>query len=128
MYFVRIEGYTDVRPASGMTWIMNQYGFSIIEVMVSLVLMTGTSLALMKHHWLTSQWLNQLQLKAHALIELDNASERIVSGNDLVVLYDKRFFIHQTHQAQTRRLSLQWQCPSKAKLMCDLTRELPSTL
>lgn len=54
---------------------MNQ-GFSLTEVLVSLLLITSTSLALLKQQWQVSQLLTQMHIRADALSQLDNAAER----------------------------------------------------
>jgi prepilin-type N-terminal cleavage/methylation domain-containing protein len=60
---------------------MNQ-GFSLTEVLVSLVLMTGTSLALLQHQWQVSQLYNHTHTRGSALLLLDNASERFQFNGD----------------------------------------------
>ena len=55
-------------------------GFSLTEVLVSLLLMTTTSLALLKQQWQVSQLVNQTQQRVSALTQLDNASERLHVG------------------------------------------------
>ncbi len=53
-------------------------GFSLTEVLISLMLLTTTVLALSKQQWQVAQWFNQ----THALIvhqaELDNSSESLM--------------------------------------------------
>ena len=51
-------------------------GFSLTEVLVSLLLMTTTSLALFKQQWQVSQLFNQISIKANAFSEFDNKTER----------------------------------------------------
>ena len=57
-------------------------GFSLTEVLVSLLLMTTTSLALLKQQWQVSQLLNQIYSRANALSQLDNITERFYLGYD----------------------------------------------
>jgi prepilin-type N-terminal cleavage/methylation domain-containing protein len=59
--------------------IMDQ-GFTLTEVLVSLLLMTSTSLALLKQQWQVSQLFNQIHTRASALAALDNAAERLHIG------------------------------------------------
>ena len=54
---------------------MNQ-GFSLTEVLVSLLLITSTSLALLKQQWHTHQLFNHVHTHVLAFTELDNVSER----------------------------------------------------
>ena len=56
---------------------MNQ-GFSLTDVLVSLLLVTSTSLALLKQQWHVSQFVNQLQTRTNLIVKLDNESERIL--------------------------------------------------
>ena len=56
---------------------MNQ-GFSLTDVLVSLLLITSTSLALLKQQWQVSQFVNQLQTRTNLIVKLDNESERIL--------------------------------------------------
>lgn len=55
-------------------------GFSLTEVLVSLLLITTTSLALLKQQWQISQLFNQIATRANALSQLDNAVERLHAG------------------------------------------------
>ena len=59
-------------------------GFSLTEVLVSLLLMTTTSLALFKQQWHVSQLFNQIHNRTGALSQLDNAAERLHVGFDVV--------------------------------------------
>ena len=65
-------------------------GFSLTEVLVSLLLMTTASLALSKHQWQTSQLFNQIYSRAKALSALDNAAEQFYVGYNRLV--DERPF------------------------------------
>ena len=60
-------------------------GFSLTEVLVSLVLMTGTSLALLQHQWQVSQLYNHIHARTSALLLLDNSSERSEFNGDNVL-------------------------------------------
>lgn len=51
-------------------------GFSLIEVLVSLCLVSTTSLALLTQQWHVSQLFNQAHVRMNALLEMDNAFER----------------------------------------------------
>ena len=52
------------------------HGFSLTEVMVSLLLMTSTSLALIKQQWQTTQLFNQMQSGIQLLNQSDNVAEK----------------------------------------------------
>ncbi len=51
-------------------------GFSLIEVLVSLLLVTTTSLALLTQQWHVSQLFNQAHVRMHALLQSDNIAEQ----------------------------------------------------
>ncbi|CDZ77101.1 hypothetical protein BN59_01383 [Legionella massiliensis] len=53
----------------------NSKGISLTEVLVALVLIIGTSLALLRHHWQLSQQLNQLEADSYASLEVENEHE-----------------------------------------------------
>ena len=55
---------------------MNQ-GFSLTEVLISLLLMSTVSLLLLKQQWQISQLFNQKQAALMALIVIDNETERL---------------------------------------------------
>ena len=50
-------------------------GFSLIEVLISLLLVSTTSLALLQQQWHVSQLFNQSHIRMKALFELDNTFE-----------------------------------------------------
>lgn len=54
----------------------NQKGFSLVEVVISLLLITSTSVLLLRQHWQLSQLLNQLLVKSAALVQTDNDYEK----------------------------------------------------
>lgn len=51
-------------------------GFSLTEVLVSLLLVTNTSLALLTQQWHVSQLFNETHLYMSVLLEQDNDAER----------------------------------------------------
>ncbi len=104
---------------------MNAYhGFSLTEVLVSLLLMTGTSLALLNQQWQISQLFNQLQARTQALTQLDNASELIIAGHE-VFATDKRFQIKKSQTKHTLSLQITWNSPgSKHNKVHRVQRQL----
>ena len=74
-------------------------GFSLTEVLVSLLLMTSTSLALFKQQWQVSQLFNQIHTRASALSQLDNAAERLHAGLGLATTV-LPFKLRYTHTQQ----------------------------
>ena len=61
-------------------------GFSLTEVLVSLLLVTSSSLALLTQQWHVHQLLNQLSTRVNGLIQLDNRSERLQAGLGLTAM------------------------------------------
>lgn len=57
-------------------------GFSLTEVLVSLLLITSTSLALLKQQCHVSQLFTQMNIRAGALLEEDNAAERLFNNHE----------------------------------------------
>ena len=57
-------------------------GFSLTEVLVSLLLITSTSLALLKQQWHVSQLFNHMNIRACALLEEDNVAERLFKNHE----------------------------------------------
>ncbi len=55
-------------------------GMSLTEVLVSLLLVTSTSLALIQQQWHVSHLTHEINRRNEALLQLDNASERIESN------------------------------------------------
>lgn len=53
-----------------------QKGFSLVEVLVSLLLLTGTSILLLHQHWQLGRLLHQLLASSQALVQLDNDYEK----------------------------------------------------
>lgn len=74
---------------------MNQ-GFSLTEILVALVLISGTSLALLKQQWHVTHLFNQAQFHADALLQLDNATEQLLAG-------DLKIFLLHPYQLQQRQ-------------------------
>lgn len=52
-------------------------GFSLTEVLVSLLLVTSASLSLMKQQWQVSRYVHQMSVRSQTLIETDNQNEHI---------------------------------------------------
>lgn len=51
-------------------------GFSLIEVLVSLFLVTSVSLSIIQQQWHVSQFSNHIHRRSNALSQLDNSSEQ----------------------------------------------------
>lgn len=59
---------------------MKKYGFSLIEILVALCLITTSSLLLLKQQWHAIQWANEQLLLWQANHHLINACERQKAG------------------------------------------------
>ena len=104
----------------------NHHGFSLIEVLVSLLLVTSTSLALLKQQWQTSQFFNQAHLRMQALNLLDNMSEQIAAGQVLINA-DERFQLHKAYMNHHMMLQVTWRSHAlqvNTNNCCVLKREL----
>lgn len=55
-------------------------GFTLTEVVVSLVLLTGTSIAIMTQQWQASRLTKQMHLATKQLIEADNQHEQSIAS------------------------------------------------
>ena len=68
----------------------NNQGFSLTEVLVSLLLVTSTSLALLKQQWQVSQLFNQLNTRINARSQLENEAERLQVNYNLVTIMGRQ--------------------------------------
>lgn len=57
-----------------------EQGFSLAEVLVSLLLISTTSMVLLKQQWQSGQLFNQVHVYSTALSYVDNATERLQAG------------------------------------------------
>lgn len=85
---------------------MNQ-GVTLAEVLVSLLLITGVLLAVLKQEYQARQAMNQVHLRAFALIYLDNASERLSIGKPLLTP-PKPFYLKKTDSPLVYSMELTW--------------------
>ncbi len=115
-------------------------GFSLTEVLVSLLLMTTTSLALLQQQWQVSQLFNQIHTRVQALSQLDNATEKLQMGYDVVAVsrpFNLQYFpskarltptkhpLSDGHALQIIHLQLTWVPPSPTvPACCTLERRL----
>lgn len=99
-------------------------GFSLIEVLLSLLLISSLALKFLELEWRIKQSFNQNLLRSKAVILLDNASERLRAGQVLSRL-EKPFQLKNTAIHQGNLLELSWQ-PLTGDLTksCYLKREL----
>ena len=98
-------------------------GFSLTEVLVSLLLIATTSLTLLKQQWQVSQLFNQIRLRTDALSQLDNASERAIAGVSSFVA-TKPFQFDITPADIGLRLQISWTPSSSIKKEACILRRL----
>ena len=98
-------------------------GFSLIEILVSLLLATGLSLLLLKQQWQTSQLLNQILLRNSALNHLDNATEfELAHATDY--LTQPPFEFECKRSSHIAQLSIIWDNLCHNKDGCELARSI----
>lgn len=103
---------------------MNAYqGFSLTEVLVALLLLTTTSLTLLQQQWQTNQRLNQALLRALALTQLDNNSERIIARQALAMVKEP-FHWQKTEMNSTVMLQISWPVAVTRSACCHLQRQI----
>lgn len=102
---------------------MNQeHGFSFVEVLVSLLLVTTVSLSLLHQQWHLSQLLHEALLRFSASNQLDNCSEEILAKQPLSTP-QKPLQLNITESGHTVLLQLTW--PSSIdESCCHLQRQL----
>ena len=57
-----------------------QKGFSFVEILVALILLSSVSIVLFHYHWSVTQYLQQLRLRYLAVIEMENITEYRMIG------------------------------------------------
>lgn len=99
-------------------------GFSLTEVLIALLLMSGTSLALFQQYWQSHRLFNQLHFKTQALVLLNSASEQVLAGRDLCLEHSDAFNVFETSQSEGVQIKVTWPCASKASNQsCCLRRD-----
>ena len=83
-------------------------GFSLLEVMIAFVLLSVSSVMLLTAVWQTQQAANQALLRFEALLCLDNASERWLSGLPLPKLKPP-FELLLTGEGSPAVMEIRWQ-------------------
>ena len=76
-------------------------GFSLVEVLLSLSLMTGTSLGLLKQQWQVTQLFNQIEGRNNTLLQLDNAVERLRAEDGMATARVSQLYLAQVGRDQT---------------------------
>ena len=89
---------------------MDQHqGFSLIEVLLSLMLASVTSLALLQHQWQSTRLFNQIHLHAQALAALDDATESWMAYLKPVLHEAPPFKMTLDDVKPFKKISVRWQ-------------------
>ena len=96
-------------------------GFSLAEVLIALLVMSGLSIMLLKQQWQNNRLLNQMNQRIALLNQLDNASEHYLSSGTAGKI-DNGFSVKS--QKNQRTLTLHATCATPIRSGCRLSREL----
>lgn len=88
-----------------------QQGFSLPEVLISLLLLASTALVLLQQQWQMQQVFHQIRVRSMALNWLDNSSERLLARLPIACL-EKPFTIKQSKLNQAIQLQISWDVQS----------------
>ncbi|KTD25786.1 Tfp pilus assembly protein PilV [Legionella lansingensis] len=102
---------------------MKIQGFSFLEVLVSLILVTSVSLALLQQQLQVSQFLQRALQRAFASTLLDNNSERVLARQPLAKPQNP-YELTKTEISQGLILSLAWGFEPANSGCCQLQRSL----
>lgn len=107
-----------------------QAGFSFMEVLLSLMLMTITAISLLEQQWHSARTWNQLQIQLGALLILDNASEQWMSHRQPLMKDDKRYDLRL--QVKKDKIHFDLHCleqgSSSTSKDCHYSRWLPKVV
>ena len=99
-------------------------GFSFIETLISLVLVISISLALLKQQWQMSQWAQLAQIRYNLLVQLDNASERLLARAPEVTI-SKPYLLTRSEKDSIIFLRITFESNLlSTQRICTLTRRL----
>lgn len=90
-------------------------GFSLTEVLVSLVIVSSASMALLQQQWHVSRYTHQINHRNEALRQLDNASEQLVAQR--LPCVDSSYQLTTTVTMHQTVLQLQWEDGSVTRLL-----------
>jgi prepilin peptidase dependent protein C len=82
-------------------------GLSLTEVLVSLVIVTSASLALLQQQWHVSRYTHQINHRNEAMRQLDNASEQLVAQQLLII--DSSYQLATRSIKRITELQLRWE-------------------
>ncbi|CEG57564.1 type IV pilus modification PilV family protein [Legionella fallonii] len=85
-----------------------QKGFSLFEVLLSLILLTTVSLGLLTQQGLTRQWLTQLELQVQASQFLDQIDESLFLGVKRFPVAPHPYHFEAQVNQQTSNLKIHW--------------------
>ncbi|CAM2971819.1 prepilin-type N-terminal cleavage/methylation domain-containing protein [Legionella worsleiensis] len=83
-------------------------GFSLIEVLLSLMLVTTVALGLLEQHWNTRQYVNQLVLHTDALPLIDSISESFYVQEYTLPLLSAPYHLSSYQQAHCLNVRIEW--------------------
>lgn len=83
-------------------------GFSLIETLIALCLLSSVALSLLNQQWRMAKLLNAITLYTQALMLLDNAAEQIVSGLSISQLTQPLFTLKANQLLRSRQLEISW--------------------
>ncbi|MGC1182026.1 type IV pilus modification PilV family protein [Legionella sp.] len=99
---------------------MNQQkGFSLVEVLASLLLVTTLALSLVQQQWQSRQLLDQLIIREHASQFLDQIDETLLAGEKKLPPVPSPYYLEIQHHGQETLLHLSWWKNSR-----EITRKL----
>jgi prepilin peptidase dependent protein C len=85
-----------------------QKGFSLVEVLASLLLVTTLALSLVQQQWQSKQLLKQLILREQGSQVLDQVDEALFARQDKLPLIPAPYHLVVQQQNQKTLLSLGW--------------------
>lgn len=85
-----------------------QKGFSLLEVLLSLILLIALSLVLLKHQGFSRQWLIQLELRANASQFLDQIDESLFVGIKRLAIAPHPYHLEVKINQHSSSVQLQW--------------------
>ncbi|KTC81544.1 prepilin-type N-terminal cleavage/methylation domain-containing protein [Legionella brunensis] len=100
------------------------YGFSLIELLITLLLVTVISFALLQQQWQINQLFYRAVQRSFAMILLDNNSERLLAHQPLIDTQEP-FTFKQTPTSKGITLEIFWgfEMSDSSSSCCKLQRE-----
>lgn len=96
-------------------------GFSLVEVLVSLLLLSTVALGVLQQQWQMNRLMNHALLYSTALNHLNNGSERVYAKQSLNPI-SKPFKLKSLPQGQSVSIEIVWESANPS--CCRLQRQL----